>query len=128
MGLARPTSEILRQGEMLKPNLIAKREFSDCAQHIIFSGQKGKRWDKIRGTVEGPHRWFVQTYMPYLKDFGEWRAFVVGGKVKVIIHTTPKNGDWDWEVVDQDRIFSLEEIGYYFSDDTLCRLLIRDVV
>jgi len=57
----------------------------------------------------------VQEYVESLAAIGEWRAFIIGGKIEAVVHTYKvKGNDWNGKAV-QDYL-TLQEIWYAFQN------------
>jgi hypothetical protein len=94
------------------PGVVLKREASDNALRVIFpheiQNMSLKALNKrLKDDGEG-YKWFKQTYVPTLIQFGEWRVYFVGGKIIHIIGTTPVNDKISACVI--DGMWSLGEL------------------
>jgi hypothetical protein len=97
---SRPATEGLRRSGAKPPkgNYVLKREFSACASHVHFIRQDSSpTWAQIDGRLPSPYRWIRQEVAPLLRQWGEWRLFIVDRRVCACIMTSvAENGDWDW--------------------------------
>lgn len=87
METQRPKTLLLQRGDPIPVDKILKRSHSDCGTHVIFPDSKIEiGWDCLE---EGPpgSSWMSQDFVPHLRNLGEWRAFIIGGKVLYVIHT-----------------------------------------
>jgi hypothetical protein len=92
----RPQSRLMKSGDYISDKTVLKRTHSESGNHIIFpQDMLGKRtWEYMDAHSEIPRcRWFSQTYVPLLKDYGEWRVVIVGGAPAYTVHTQPASGD-----------------------------------
>ena len=101
-GSTRPKSRLLQPGHPIPKLAVLKRTHSESGNHVIFpQGNNGKRtWTYIESHSEIPRsKWFCQTFLPLLKDLGEWRVVIVGGHPIYTVHTQPgSGGTWKRQV------------------------------
>ena len=82
----------MKSGDYISDKTVLKRTHSESGNHIIFlQDMLGKRtWEYMDAHSEIPRcRWFSQTYVPLLKDYGEWRVVIVRGAPAYTVHTQP---------------------------------------
>jgi hypothetical protein len=109
---ARPKTRLLVDGEPIPNAIVLKRTHSDAGEHVIVPGDVNKRnWDYLRSHLEVPgSQWMAQSFVQTLVKLGEWRVFVVGGKLVYTVHTV-KNRDrstWSWDIV--HTYYTLDEL------------------
>ena len=95
--------------------LVIKRDFSDSASCTYLPTNDGPgariqqvsiKWDETQRVYQGIKSlplpsWLAQPYNPSILEKGELRAFVVGGRVRHVIHTLPNGPDqMHQEIVD----------------------------
>lgn len=69
---------------------ILKREGSDCNRHVFLPG----RVDPSNLPPDRGHfRWLKQSYVPTLRQLGEWRIILVDCQPLWVVHTAPGNGE-----------------------------------
>lgn len=98
-----------------KKVFVIKRDFSDSTSCTYLPTKEGpearkqlvsSKWDETLRVYNGIHSlpapvWMAQVYNPHLLEKGELRAFVVGGRVRRVIHTLPDvQGEMQQEMVD----------------------------
>ena len=93
----RPTTTLLTLPlKSLPRDVVLKREGSDTAEHVLLPQQlQDTTLKSLNNYLKGRFRWFAQTWIPELRQFGEWRVFIVDGKIIEIVITQPqdeKNG------------------------------------
>ena len=102
-GCTRPKSRLLEVGSRIPKDVVLKRTHSESGNHIVLpQDERHKRtWEYMNSHSEVPRcKWFAQTYVPLLKDLGEWRVIVVGGNPIYTVHTQPSSGGtWKRRVV-----------------------------
>ena len=92
--------------------IILKRTHSDCGAHIVHPGESGRTWLDLQRKLTVPEaKWFGQTYVSTLDFGGEWRVFLVGGKVVYTVHTLCRKSKPGWTNKHVDEFLSLDEIG-----------------
>ena len=109
---ARPRTRLVVDGERIVNAMVLKRTHSDAGEHVIIPSDVYKRnWDYLRGQLDvRGSQWMVQSFVEHLPKLGEWRVFLVGGKVVYTVHTL-KNQDrktWYWDVA--HTYYTLEEL------------------
>lgn len=101
---------------MNRQDIVLKRSFADASTMTFMPDQMAQenrqgrtaimeQWNNTRRYEKMPPEvrpvWFTQPYIPELVIKGEFRAFVVGGKLRATILTTPTHGGgMDQEMVD----------------------------
>lgn len=126
----RPITRELKVHEQIPDNIVIKRTHSDSGIHILLPGDRNRNWEYMLAHSEIPRcRWFGQTYVETLHRLGEWRTFVVGGKIIYTVHTFQNShrDTWKWDMVRE--YYSLQELRYgEFFSIILVRLLIYNTV
>lgn len=109
---ARPMTRLLVDGERIVDAMVLKRTHSDAGEHVVIPSNVHKRnWDYLRGQLDVPgSRWMGQAYVEHLARLGEWRVFIVGGKIVYTVHTlkNQERNTWSWDVV--HTYYTLEEL------------------
>ena len=76
----------MKSRDYISDKTVLKRTHSESGSHIIFpQDMLGKRtWEYMDAHLEIPRcRWFSQTYVPLLKDYGEWWVVIVEGPLPI---------------------------------------------
>jgi len=109
---ARPRTRLLIDGERIVDVMVLKRTHSDAGEHVVMPSDIHKRnWDYLRSQLDVPgSQWMVQSFVEPLARLGEWRVFLVGGKVVYTVHTLKSQGrtTWSWDVA--HTYYTLEEL------------------
>jgi len=102
---------------------VIKREFSAFGCHVRVVDLDGLRKDSkeyqdaFQEVWSSSFDWIIQSYVPLLEQWGEWRVFMIGGKATYTVMTTKQPGggsdDWDWNKV--ESLFTLEELTFVHS-------------
>jgi hypothetical protein len=74
--------------------VVLKREGSDTSSHLVLPEElQNTTLKKLNKFLKGKgrFRWFSQTYIPELRQFGEWRVFIMNGKIIQVVLTQPDN-------------------------------------
>ena len=81
----KPTSAEWKKGKW-----VLKRDRSSCSEDVKLPSDI-PTLDKATRSQFLDHRyqWLVQEYMPWLRDVGEWRVIVIGGRVEQVVFTNP---------------------------------------
>lgn len=109
----RPVTRELTPHETIPDDIVIKRTHSDSGIHVLLPGDPNRNWEYMLAHSEIPRcRWFGQTYVETLHRLGEWRAFVVGGKIIYTVHTfqNSRRDTWKWDMVRE--YYSLRELRY----------------
>ncbi|KAG2353214.1 hypothetical protein BDR07DRAFT_1383383 [Suillus spraguei] len=88
----RPRTTLLSRtdGSQSFQGYILKCEGSDCQCHVILPG----RVDSLNLPPDHGHlRWLKQSYVPTLRELGEWRVILVDCRLLWVVHTAPGNGE-----------------------------------
>ena len=86
----------MKSRDYISNRTVLKRTHSKSGNHIIFlQDVLGKRtWEYMDAHSEIPRcRWFSQTYVLLLNDYGEWWVVIVGGAPAYTIHMQLASGD-----------------------------------
>jgi hypothetical protein len=87
---ARPVTHRLEDIDNIDPTkVVLKRTHSDMCQHVILPGDETKYTKEyLECCLEVPGSfWFAQTFVPMLRELGEWRVFIIGGRIVYVVHT-----------------------------------------
>jgi hypothetical protein len=95
---------------------VFKRDFSCSGTHVKiikldgFAATSLGHFQDIQEIVTDDYDWIIQPYIPLLRQWGEWRVFLIGGKAKYTVLTTwwPEQNIWTWNKV--ETLFTLEEL------------------
>jgi hypothetical protein len=68
-----------------------------------------RTWPYLISQAPAGEIWMAQQHMPLLPKFGEWRVFVVGGRIIQVVHTY-RVGNGDWLGCPVKAYWSLEEL------------------
>jgi hypothetical protein len=66
-------------------------------------------WDSDAGNG---YRWIMQEYVSLLRQWGEWRVFMIGREVKAIVLTKSEEKGWSWNSA--NNILPLEDLTFVF--------------
>ncbi|KAI6017507.1 hypothetical protein EDC04DRAFT_2902507 [Pisolithus marmoratus] len=92
-----PQTVMLKDGTAIKESTILKRSNSDCSKHIIppMVAAKYWTWKYLESCINDKEIWMLQEYVDTLPTIGEWRAFIIGGTILLVIHMQKQsNGKW----------------------------------
>jgi hypothetical protein len=105
----RPSWKILKHGEEIPEGTVIKRSHSDCGDHVLRPDSPLRNWNYLDSETIPGSIWFSQEYIPQLDYMGEWRAFIVGGRITYVVHTryNKSKRTWSWEPA--DTYYSLDE-------------------
>ena len=118
MGTQRPASQlILRDGtKPPKGCYVLKREFSANAGHVHIVDGNPKAWKELDGQKISRFAWIQQDYAPLLKQWGEYRIFIVGRQVWECVMTyRNKDGLWEWRKARFGYTLERLEYGYFLA-------------
>jgi hypothetical protein len=87
----RPTTNLLTLPlKALPRDVVLKREGSDTSSHIVMPEKlQNTTLKKLHKFVKGRFRWSSKTYIPELRQFGEWHVFIMNGKIIEVVLTQP---------------------------------------
>lgn len=120
----RPVTKIISSQTHIPNNIVLKRSHSDSGQHVLMPNEQGRDWESLSRHMEIPGCvWMGQTLVPHLHDIGEWRVFIIGGRIVYCVHTRYNQGKrtWKWEPVTE--YYSLNELKYVLSLLTMSYLM-----
>lgn len=121
----RPVTREMAVHDRIPDDIVLKRTHSDSGIHVLLPGDPNRTWEYMRAHSEIPRcRWFGQTYVETLHRLGEWRVFLVGGRIIYTVHTFQNSAreTWKWDMVRE--YYSLQELRYVdFSGNILVRLI-----
>ncbi|KAG6380436.1 hypothetical protein JVT61DRAFT_8574 [Boletus reticuloceps] len=113
-GWRRPKTTVLTPGGVIPTGTMLRRSHSNYGDFVILPPEsvvgdgavadkkrrqlEGHRsWSELKSrTSSGEQRWASQEYVETLKTLGEWRCFVLGGHIALVVHTIYKP-DEHWE-------------------------------
>jgi hypothetical protein len=111
----RPKTEILKTPVTSVPhNSVLKRERSDGSRHCLIPAEvENMSIVQLNDYLESHSldncHWLHQEYVPFLRQFGEWRVYFIGGQISFTLLT-----EWtdDGAMVSIKRLnsWSLEEL------------------
>jgi hypothetical protein len=112
---ARPiTNPICLPLESVPQCVVLKREVSDNAAHVFLPAEIGRMTLKSLNLklnrMGNGFQWFSQTYVPFVRQFGEWRVYFVGGSVFHILVTLPVGYKHRVEAAGSGKHWTLEEL------------------
>lgn len=108
-----PQTTILKEGDEIPDDVVLKRSHSDCGDHVIlpYSTPSFRTWKHMTGSIHSDELWMKQEYVPSLRELGEWRCFIIGGRMISVIHTVKmKSGKHVWKYNQVDSFLKLDEI------------------
>ena len=112
---ARPVTHRLEEIASIDPTkVVLKRTHSDMGQHVILPGDETKytkEYLECRLEVPGSF-WFAQTFVPTLRELGEWRVFIIGGRIVYVVHTRRNWTKGIWVSETPTTYYSLDELRY----------------
>ena len=104
MGGFAPVTTLLRDGDPISSGVVLKRSHSDCGEHVILpsASARNRSWPHLTRLTSKDTFWMSQEYVPSLEKMGEWKAFIIGGKIIAVMHSrkVPSSGEWKGEQVD----------------------------
>jgi len=104
MGTPRLKTMLIDSPSQCPLGYVMKREFSDCCSHVFLPSI-----DPPLAPIVDGCRWLAQEYAPLLQQWGEFRTFIVGGKIMETVFTKRReSGDWTWCLMHE--WYSLEEL------------------
>ncbi|KAF8814110.1 hypothetical protein BYT27DRAFT_7250351 [Phlegmacium glaucopus] len=107
LGSPRPKTVVLTKGGPIPANTVLKRTHSDGELHVQIPGQHERTWNQLDDGPDGA-LWFSQEYVALLREVGEWRVVMAGGKIIYIVHTASNGGSWNF--LDMNKHLSLREL------------------
>lgn len=107
----RPVTEVISKALSHPPTgVIFKREVSDTGSHVYMPDDIAKMTRKdLKKLALDRFTWMSQTYIPYLRRFGEWRVYFLGGKFFDVVVTEP-GSDGDVQYNTLEGVWSLKEL------------------
>jgi hypothetical protein len=76
----------------LLQDVMLKHKGSNTGSHVLLPQQlQAATLKQLNKQLKGRFHWFVQTWIPELRQFGEWRIFILDGKIIEIVITQPQN-------------------------------------
>lgn len=90
---------------------VMKRDFSAHGDHVeIVDFNSMSEGETLQHALEDhKYNWTIQSYVPLLEQWGEWRVFLIEGKTRYVIMTTKEpGGNWSWNKT--DSMFTLEKL------------------
>ena len=112
----RPVSKALEPGCLIPSGVVLKRTHSENSQHIILPNEEGRDWDSLGTQMEVPGCiWIAQSFIPELDAIGEWRVFLIGGRIVYCVHTKYNSERRIWKYEPVTEYYSLDELTYVCS-------------
>lgn len=98
--------------EIKKGLWVLKRNRSDREEHTKLPRDLEDFDNETRNSLmnSSTHRWIAQKYAPLLKDFGEWRFLVVGGRVAQVVFAYPNASGRKMEALVATHFWSVSDI------------------
>ena len=97
----------------LPRGVVLKREGSDTGSHVLLPHHlQNTTLKELNNHLKGRLRWFAQTWIPELRQFGEWRVYIIDGKIIETVVTEPqeKGQHNDLAISVLQAAWSLEEL------------------
>ncbi|KAJ7911173.1 hypothetical protein B0H13DRAFT_2328615 [Mycena leptocephala] len=129
----RPETKVFETGTQFSPTTVLKREGSGCSQMRHFhDGDRRLSKRALTSILAHNHAildarkqdptafgmlWLVQELVEPLRRHGEWRVFVVGGKIIGIVGTTPANDADGMHVTECRAVYGLDELDNIIAQD-----------
>ncbi|KAJ7847683.1 hypothetical protein B0H13DRAFT_2362339 [Mycena leptocephala] len=129
----RPETKVFETGTQFSPTTVLKREGSGCSQMRHFhDGDRRLSKRALTSILAHNHAildarkqdptafgmlWLVQELVEPLRRHGEWRVFVVGGKIIGIVGTTPANDADGMHVTECRAVYGLDELDSIIAQD-----------
>jgi hypothetical protein len=88
-------------GHDFLPGHVFKREFSGYCEHVLIPLRQGQTINKkmqAKARAHTTYKWLAQTYAPLLREFGEWRVFMIGGEPMLAMHTIHDGETWRFSI------------------------------
>lgn len=98
----RPTTALLikRGHSPIPKDTVLKRSNSNCEHHVIMPYDTEKRtWEYLLSQTPNRETWMAQEYIPTLREFGEWRVFLIREQIFHVVHTWKINTRWNARAV-----------------------------
>ncbi|KAI6025432.1 hypothetical protein EDC04DRAFT_2606310 [Pisolithus marmoratus] len=92
-----PRTVVLKDGTAIEESTVLKRSNSDCGKYVILptAAAKYRTWKYLKSCINNKEIWMSQEYVDTLATIGEWRTFIIGGKILSVVHTQKKSdGKW----------------------------------
>ncbi|KAI6020597.1 hypothetical protein EDC04DRAFT_2607394 [Pisolithus marmoratus] len=92
-----PWTVMLKDSTAIEESTILKQSNSDCGKHVILptAAAKYQTWKYLKSCINDNEIWMSQEYVDMLATIGEWRTFIIGGKILSVVHMQKKsNGKW----------------------------------
>ncbi|KAF8425023.1 hypothetical protein L210DRAFT_865476 [Boletus edulis BED1] len=113
-GWPRPRTTRLTVDQPLPIDTVLKRTHSDCGADVILPEKElasRRTWQFLKErTTSREQVWISQEFVPTLRSLGEWRVYLVGGRIVNVMHTIDEDHIFTGTRV--DRFLCLREIGY----------------
>ncbi|KAI5986610.1 hypothetical protein EDD15DRAFT_2373049 [Pisolithus albus] len=114
-----PVTTRLNTGDTIPQGTVLKRSQSDCSAHVIMpDAARMRTWSYLMSQAPAGEIWMAQQHVPFLAKLGEWRVYIVGGKIVQVVHTyRTGNGSWHGRQVQ----------GYWSLDELQAKILSSDI-
>ncbi|KAI6096125.1 hypothetical protein F5141DRAFT_1221064 [Pisolithus sp. B1] len=118
-GAYSPRTTILSDGAKIPENTVLKRANSDCGKHVILptAAPKYRMWRYLKSCINDEEIWMSQEYVETLTTLGEWRAFIIGGRIISMVHTH-KRSDGMWSGTPTESFMTCEEIHELIENES----------
>ncbi|KDQ05835.1 hypothetical protein BOTBODRAFT_182182 [Botryobasidium botryosum FD-172 SS1] len=109
----RPQTRLLGQCTPLNrdPRYVFKREGSDTSNHREWGTDVSASRCRKMAADPGQYRWMCQDIVPYLRDLGEIRVYIIGGTYHSFIVTAWNEAEGGWDTESSGRLASLEHMS-----------------
>jgi hypothetical protein len=103
--------EVLKEGDKIKSNVMLKRSHSDAGEHVLgpLSGKQDWKYLSTNMKVPGCY-WIAQKYCKTLIEYGEWRVFILGGRIFYVVHTLHNTTKGTWNGQKVTTWYTLDEL------------------
>jgi hypothetical protein len=112
-----PATTLLEEGQEIPENCVLKRSHSDRGSHVILPSTdlSLRTWDYLKSHIYSDEIWMKQEYVRSLQELGEWRAFIIGGRIISVVHTVKSKTETTWNYCHVGSFLTLDEIQYVSS-------------
>ncbi|KDQ06085.1 hypothetical protein BOTBODRAFT_271426 [Botryobasidium botryosum FD-172 SS1] len=93
------------------PRFVFKREGSDTSRHREWGHHVSASRFRRMAAEGGKYRWFCQDLVPPLRDLGEIRVYVIGGRYHSFVVTAWNDEELGWDTKTDGRLAPLEHIS-----------------
>jgi hypothetical protein len=101
----------LQPGDNFPRDSVLKRSHSGSREHILFPDDERRTWEYMSNTEGPPNcQWIAQRYSHILSTYGQWRVFMIGGNIFIVIYTIYDDEKNIWTFQKVNSWYSLEEL------------------